>query len=314
MTRHPVQQLRGTKQNEKQLFDFVAILILSSNIHFRMSDRVSSKKGKSRSTSISSIRSSLKNKKKSKSIPSSSSSTSRKPVSHSNLAWQATQLPSQVLDKGGYTEHDFFHGLDQDDDDFMGLKEVDGVEVGYEDEGFGGKRIVFKVMDQDTDQESKVDKDSNDPEEQEKKKKDKGKKRKVDLEQLDSETEKQKEPVVSQAKKSKKEKKSEKKVKGKHQEVQSKKDGEEEKSKDLEEDLLKDAFDQSRWQSLQDQLEESFDGELQQSELWVIPFGVFKITSGKSWPDKGQRSNLVRAGIVRSLARGIELRSDREQK
>lgn len=223
---------------------------------------LSSKKGKSRSTSISSIRSSLKNKKKSKSIPSSSSSTSRKAVSHSNLGWQATQLPSQVLDKGGYTEHDFFHGLDQDDDDFMGLKEVEGVEVGYEDEGFGGKRIVFKVMDKDT--QVARNQDSNDLEEQEKKKKDKGKKRKIDLEQLDLETEKQEESVISQPKKSKKAKKSEKKVDGKDQKVQSKEDedeGEEERSKDPDEDLLKDAFDQSRWQSLQDQLEESFDGE-----------------------------------------------------
>lgn len=89
--------------------------------------------------------------KKSAARPSSSSSaaTSRQ-VPFSSLSWAPVTLPSEAAGAGGSTETDFFDGLDENADDFMGLKEVEGVEVRYEEDGSGGKRVQF-MMKEDQD-------------------------------------------------------------------------------------------------------------------------------------------------------------------
>lgn len=56
-------------------------------------------------------------------------------VDASSLPWAAIPLPLEAQASGGQTEADFLQGLDFDDDDFMGLKEVEGVDVVKQDDG-----------------------------------------------------------------------------------------------------------------------------------------------------------------------------------
>jgi ATP-dependent RNA helicase DDX24/MAK5 len=54
---------------------------------------------------------------------------------HTSLAWRPVPLPQEALASGGQSEADFFRGLNFDDDDYMGIKEVEGVEVVKKDDG-----------------------------------------------------------------------------------------------------------------------------------------------------------------------------------
>ncbi|PWN54370.1 DEAD-domain-containing protein [Violaceomyces palustris] len=89
--------------------------------------------------------------------PSGSSSSSRtdqskptrKQVPHSSLAWSTVKLPTVSNSAGGTTEEDFFQGFDENDAGFMGLQEVEGVEVVYNDDQRGNRLVKFNVLDQD---------------------------------------------------------------------------------------------------------------------------------------------------------------------
>ncbi|UZJ56691.1 hypothetical protein CBS101457_006011 [Exobasidium rhododendri] len=45
------------------------------------------------------------------------------------IPWKAVPLPQEAMASGGQSEADFYKGLDFDDDEFMGIKEVEGVDV-----------------------------------------------------------------------------------------------------------------------------------------------------------------------------------------
>lgn len=68
------------------------------------------------------------------------------------LPWKPVPLPQEALASGGQSEADFFRGLDFDDDDYMGIKEVEGVQVVKGQDGSitlveegGNKKRVGKV-------------------------------------------------------------------------------------------------------------------------------------------------------------------------
>ncbi|KAJ1602696.1 hypothetical protein NDA14_000210 [Ustilago hordei] len=92
---------------------------------------------------------SAKRSKKSHNKPSSSSQPStakqeRKAVDPTTLAWSAVHLPSEAQSGGaGLTESDYFHTLDWNDDDFMGLQEIDHVDVLQEERPDGSRTISF---------------------------------------------------------------------------------------------------------------------------------------------------------------------------
>lgn len=67
--------------------------------------------------------------------PSSQSAQEAHRVDAASLPWAAIPLPLEAQASGGQTESDFLQGLDFDDDDFMGLKEVEGVDVVRQDDG-----------------------------------------------------------------------------------------------------------------------------------------------------------------------------------
>lgn len=70
--------------------------------------------------------------------------TERKTVDPTKLAWSTVHLPSEAQSGGaGVTESDFFNSLDWNDDDFMGLQEIDDVEVLQESRGDGSRTITF---------------------------------------------------------------------------------------------------------------------------------------------------------------------------
>lgn len=51
------------------------------------------------------------------------------------LAWKPVPLPQEAIASGGQSEADFFRGLNFDDEDYMGIKEVEGVEVVKKSDG-----------------------------------------------------------------------------------------------------------------------------------------------------------------------------------
>ena len=55
--------------------------------------------------------------------------------SSARLPWKPVPLPLEAVASGGQSDADFFQGLNFDDDDYMGIKEVEGVEVLKKDDG-----------------------------------------------------------------------------------------------------------------------------------------------------------------------------------
>ncbi|KAN0066208.1 ATP-dependent RNA helicase [Thecaphora frezii] len=67
-------------------------------------------------------------------------------VPHSSLAWSSVHIPTEAISGGaGTTDSTFFHNFSFDDDDFMGLQEVDDVDVEFELRKDGGRTIKFKT-------------------------------------------------------------------------------------------------------------------------------------------------------------------------
>lgn len=60
---------------------------------------------------------------------SKTSAARKQEVPSSSLAWSAVPLPVEATAQAGQIDTDFFQGFSYDDDDFMGLTEVSGVEV-----------------------------------------------------------------------------------------------------------------------------------------------------------------------------------------
>ncbi|TKY90475.1 hypothetical protein EX895_000473 [Sporisorium graminicola] len=84
----------------------------------------------------------------SRSTASSSEAASSKPVRRSvdptKLAWSTVRLPSEAQSGGaGVTESDFFDTLNWNDDDFMGLQEIDDVDILQETRDDGSRTISF---------------------------------------------------------------------------------------------------------------------------------------------------------------------------
>ncbi|SPO20808.1 related to MAK5 - ATP-dependent RNA helicase [Ustilago trichophora] len=68
----------------------------------------------------------------------------RKTVDPTKLAWSTVHLPSEAQSGGaGVTESDFFDSLNWNDDDFMGLQEIDDVDVLQETRADGSRTISF---------------------------------------------------------------------------------------------------------------------------------------------------------------------------
>ncbi|CBQ67644.1 related to MAK5-ATP-dependent RNA helicase [Sporisorium reilianum SRZ2] len=68
----------------------------------------------------------------------------RKSVDPTKLAWSTVHLPSEAQSGGaGVTESDFFNSLNWNDDDFMGLQEIDDVDVLQETRDDGSRTISF---------------------------------------------------------------------------------------------------------------------------------------------------------------------------
>ncbi|KAJ9476914.1 ATP-dependent RNA helicase MAK5 [Pseudozyma hubeiensis] len=89
-----------------------------------------------------------KRKKASSSAKASSSTPQqeRKTVDPTKLAWSTVHLPSEAQSGGaGVTESDFFDSLNWDDDDFMGLQEIDDVDVLQETRDDGSRTITFRA-------------------------------------------------------------------------------------------------------------------------------------------------------------------------
>ncbi|SYW81348.1 related to MAK5 - ATP-dependent RNA helicase [Ustilago bromivora] len=106
-------------------------------------------KSKSKSLAKAHSAPSAKRSKKSHNKPSSSSQPStakqeRKAVDPTTLAWSTVHLPSEAQSGGaGVTESDYFHTLDWNGDDFMGLQEIDHVDVLQEERPDGSRTISF---------------------------------------------------------------------------------------------------------------------------------------------------------------------------
>ncbi|CDW94611.1 hypothetical protein [Sporisorium scitamineum] len=68
----------------------------------------------------------------------------RKTVDPTKLAWSTVHLPSEAQSGGaGVTESDFFNTLNWNDDDFIGLQEIDDVDVLQETRDDGSRTISF---------------------------------------------------------------------------------------------------------------------------------------------------------------------------
>lgn len=70
--------------------------------------------------------------------------TNKQEVPSSSLAWSAVPLPLEATAQAGQSDADFFQGFSYDDADFMGLTEVEGVEVVRDKDG-----ILKFVIDKD---------------------------------------------------------------------------------------------------------------------------------------------------------------------
>lgn len=104
---------------------------------------------------------SAKRVKKSHNKPSLSKAAStkeeRRTVDPTKLAWSTVHLPSEAQSGGaGVTESDFFNSLNWDDDDFMGLQEIDDVDVLQETRDDGSRTISFKASDKKLKNKQKV--------------------------------------------------------------------------------------------------------------------------------------------------------------
>ncbi|SNX81554.1 related to MAK5 - ATP-dependent RNA helicase [Melanopsichium pennsylvanicum] len=72
----------------------------------------------------------------------------RKTVDPTKLAWSTVHLPSEAQSGGaGVTQSDFFNSLNWNDDDFMGLQEIDDVDVVQEQRADGSRTISFLAAD-----------------------------------------------------------------------------------------------------------------------------------------------------------------------
>ncbi|MCO5599760.1 hypothetical protein L7F22_053867 [Adiantum nelumboides] len=71
-------------------------------------------------------------------------SVNKQEIPSSSLAWSAVPLPLEATAQAGQTDADFFQGFSYDDADFMGLTEVEGVEVVRDKDG-----IVKFVVEKD---------------------------------------------------------------------------------------------------------------------------------------------------------------------
>ncbi|SPO19889.1 related to MAK5 - ATP-dependent RNA helicase [Ustilago trichophora] len=72
----------------------------------------------------------------------------RKLVDPTKLAWSTVHLPFEAQSGGaGVTESDFFDSLNWNDDDFMGLQEIDDVDVLQETRADGSRTISFLASD-----------------------------------------------------------------------------------------------------------------------------------------------------------------------
>ncbi len=68
----------------------------------------------------------------------------RKTVDPNKLAWSTVHLPSEAQSGGaGVTESDFFNTLDWNDDNFMGLQEIDDIDVVQQTRDDGSRTITF---------------------------------------------------------------------------------------------------------------------------------------------------------------------------
>lgn len=91
---------------------------------------------------------SAKRLKKSHSKATATAKEERKTVDPTSLAWSTVHLPSEAQAGGaGVTQSDFFNSLSWDDDDFMGLQEIDDVDVLQETRPDGSRTISFKAAD-----------------------------------------------------------------------------------------------------------------------------------------------------------------------
>ncbi|KAJ1030409.1 hypothetical protein NDA16_001318 [Ustilago loliicola] len=95
---------------------------------------------------------SKRSKKNHTKAPSSSKAATqkqqRKVVDPTTLAWSTVHLPSEAQSGGaGVTESDFFNTLNWNDDDFMGLQEIDDVDVQQETRPDGSRTISFLASD-----------------------------------------------------------------------------------------------------------------------------------------------------------------------
>ena len=68
---------------------------------------------------------------------------SRQMEKHASLPWKAAPLPLEAVAGGGQSDADFFQGLNFDDDDYMGIREVEGVDVVKGEDG----NVQFVVED-----------------------------------------------------------------------------------------------------------------------------------------------------------------------
>ncbi len=74
--------------------------------------------------------------------------SARTAVDPTKLAWSTVHLPSEAQSGGaGQTESDFFSSLNWDDDDFMGLQEIDDVDIVQEARPDGSRTISFLASD-----------------------------------------------------------------------------------------------------------------------------------------------------------------------
>lgn len=72
----------------------------------------------------------------------------RKAVNPAALKWSTVHLPSEAQAGGaGVTQSDYFNSLNWDDDDFMGLQEIDDVQVVQETRSDGSKTTSFVTVD-----------------------------------------------------------------------------------------------------------------------------------------------------------------------
>ena len=87
-------------------------------------------------------------KRASSSKAATTSKEERKTVDPTKLAWSTVHLPSEAQSGGaGVTESDFFDSLNWNDDDFMGLQEIDDVDVLQETRADGSRTISFLASD-----------------------------------------------------------------------------------------------------------------------------------------------------------------------